>query len=96
MNVSKQNHFIAVSIERAERAAEILLQRGIAIASMEIGRYTHPVIRVHYGAACECLKDQGFSQTHNTRRGVALTRASLEQCLILWEEPLTTPIALIH
>jgi len=87
MNASEQNFFIAASIERAEKATETLMHYGIAIASMDIGRYTNPVIKVHYSPGCQRLKGHGFSQNPDSLRGVMLIKAALEECLILWEEP---------
>jgi len=87
MIAAEQNYFIATNIERAERAIDALMRYGIAVATVTIGIYTQPIIKVHYSEGCAQLKGHGYSQTPDSLRGVLLTRASLEQSLIVWEEP---------
>ena len=88
----QQNYFIAVNVEMAERALTVLMQKDIEVISLDIGRYSSPVIKVRYSSRCEPLKGHGYSQSPISRRHVNLTRTALEQCIVMWEEPIKQTI----
>lgn len=92
LQTNQQNNFITTCITVAERTLDTLIGYGIAIKEVEIGRYSAPVIKVHYSAGCEKIKAKGFAQNPDSQRGVLMTRAVFNDCLVLWEEPYNTSL----
>lgn len=89
---SQKNFRIAAGIERAEKALAVLIERDIAIANVVIGVYPAPLIQVHYSEACKAIQGHGFCQARDRVRGVMITRAALDECLVQWEEPIAPVI----
>jgi len=101
MIAAEQNYFIATCMERAQRTIATLMEHDVEIARIDLGTYSDPVIHVRHSEALEKLKGHGYCRNPDGKRRVWVHRAALNQCLVIWEEPMipaitTTGLVAVH
>lgn len=88
ISVNRQNFFIVAAVEQAENVIEHLMNQGIAVTGMEVGRYRCPVIRVRYSPECDGLSKDGYSIVPHAKSNKQFVSLTLKGCLVSWEQPL--------